>query len=281
MSIVASIGGLNFSIDDSDSTLADMQGWYGGAPKRVKVVDRPNQDSAFDVAKDYRTARVITVTGLLNTVSADLAITDVWPAFAGLQADGVPSEFTVTDALGALSSVVSVEVNDITPLVGGLASYVLQMVARDSVKYGPAVTQTTGLPVAGGGLTYPLHSPSGALYYGSNGTLGRVTLTNVGTAETWPKFTVTGGLTAGFFIQRLDTGAVLRYDRVVPVGSFVTIDSRTGAVLIDGQSDGSTYLTRDELFAVPAMGSIEVQFNAIGGSTGTPTMDAIVRSGWR
>lgn len=279
--IIASIGGLNFAIDDSsDNTLGNMQGWYSGAPKRVLVEDNPNSDGASEVDKDFRSARVITCTGLLSSVSADSAVTDVWSAFAALQSDGVPSEFSVADALGTLSVVASVAINDVDPLLDGLAAYVLQVVARDPVKYSAASTVSTGVPMSGGGLEYPLHSPSGALYYGANGNLGRVTLTNSGTATVWPTVTVTGGLTTGFFLQRLDTGQVVRYDRVVPAGSTVFIDFRTGEVLIDGLSDGSTYLSRSEFFSVPPMSTIDVQFNPIGGTTGTPTAEFDNRNGF-
>lgn len=279
--IIASMGGLSFAIDNSSPhTLGNMQGWYSGAPKRVVVEEYPNSDGASEVDRDFRGARVITCTGLLTSVSTDSAITDVWSAFAALQADGVPSPFTVSDALGTLSVNASVAINDINPLLDGLAEYVLQVVARDPVKYSAASTLTTGLPMAGGGLRYPLHDPSGKLDYGANGTLGRVTLTNAGTATVWPTVTVTGQLTAGFYIQRLDTAQVVRYDRVVPAGSTVFVDFRTGEVLIDGLSDGSTYLTRSEFFAVPPMSSVEVQFNEIGGHTGSPTAEFTNRNGF-
>lgn len=123
-------------------------------------------------------------------------------------------------------------------------------------------------------------APHGTLFYGANGDLGRATLTNSGTARVWPSVVLKGGLTAGFFVQRLDTGQVVRYDRIVPEGSTVTINFRTGAVLIDGLSDGSTYLTRYEFFSVGPGESIEVQFNAIGGSTGKPTATLTIADGY-
>lgn len=281
--IVATIGGLSFAIDDSsDHTLATIQGWYSGAPKRVEVDDNPNSDGASPVDQDFRASRIITLNGLLSSVSADLAITDVWSAFSALQSDGVPSTFTVTDASGPKSVLASVALNDVDPLLDGLAAYTLQLVARDPVKYGPETQYVTGLPMSGGGLEYPLHSggSGGSLYYGSNGTLGRVSLTNAGTATVWPSVTVSGELTTGFFIQRLDTGQVVRYDRVVPAGSTVFIDFRTGEVLVDGLSDGSTYVTRYEFFSVAPGQTIEVQFNAIGGSTGTPTARFTMSDGY-
>lgn len=281
--ITSTIGSLTFSIDPSVTNgIADLQGWYSGAPKRVIAEDRPNSDGAFDVIKDYRSARVITQTGLMSEVSTDSAITGVWRSFAGLQADGAPSVFTVTDAAGPLSCTVSVSVADITPMVDGDASYVLQMVARDPIKYGPDITYTTGLSVAGGGLEFPLFSggAGGALDYGANGDLGRVDITNAGTADSWPTFLVSGELTAGFYIQNLDTGSLLRYDRIVSAGSTVSLNSRTGEVLVNGVSDGSTYLTIANWFSIPAGSSQTVRFNEISGSSGTPMMTVTAPDGF-
>lgn len=272
--IIASIGGLNFAIDNSSPhSLGTMQGWYSGAPKRIEAEDNPNSDGASEVDKDYRGSRIITLTGLLTSVSTDAAIAGVWSAFAGLQSDGVPSTFSVTDASGTKMCTVSVAVNDVDPTLGEVAPYTLQLVARDPVKYGAVRSLVTGLPVAGGGLEYNLYSggAGGSLYYGANGTLGRVTLTNSGTATVRPAVTVTGALTLGFFVQKLTTGEVVRYDRVVPAGSTTAINFRTGEVLVDGVSDGSTYLTRFDFFSVVPGESFDVQFNAIGGSSGIPT----------
>lgn len=281
--IAATFGGLSFSNGASDGgyTIASLDGWYSGAPVRSEVQDRPNADGAFGVVRVYKGARVVTQTGL---ILAESAADPLWTAFAGLQANGAPSDYTVVDSAGSLSliGVTLAATPEIIPNVDGLASYVLQLVARDPVKYGPEVTYSTGLAAGGGGLEYPLYDggAGGALYYGALGNLGRVTVTNSGTADTWPSFEVTGTLTDGFYLQRLDTGDVLRYDRVVPAGSSVMIDARTGQVLVDGVSDASTYLTRDSFFSIPAGSSIEVQFNAISTSSGSPTLTVTARSGW-
>lgn len=280
--IVATIGALSFAVDDSsDHTLATMEGWYSGAPKRVEVENNPNSDGASDVDQDFRAARVITLNGLLSAASTDEAI-PVWDAFAALQPSGIPSTFSVTDAMGTRSCTVSVAVNDIDPGIDGDAAYVLQLVARDPVKYGAETTLATGLPTAGGGLEYNLFSggSGGALYYGANGTLGRVSLANSGTATVWPSVTVTGELTTGFYVQKLTTGEVVRYDRVVPAGSTVEINFRTGEVLIDSLSDGSTYLTRYEFFSILPGETFDVQLNAIGGSSGTPTATWTIANGY-
>lgn len=287
MTVTATIGGITFSSDPNVSPYSlDEQalgGWFSSAPVKTQPDDRATTDGVFEVDQFHFGARPIIISGLY-TASMDEAVAfSDYRRLAGLLASGIPQTLTVADPFVTRQSKVMLfgSGSTLSPIVNGLATYVIQFLAFDPVKYGLPVSQVIGLPTAGGGLEYPLHSPSGALYYGANGTLGRITLTNMGTAEAWPTFLVTGELTLGFFIQQLATGQVIRYDRIVPAGSTVSIDSRTGVVLIDGLSDGSTYITRDEWFSVPAMSSVDVQFNAIGGSSGTPQLTATVSDGDR
>jgi hypothetical protein len=262
------IGSLLFSSDATESNLGisegGLQGWFSSPPVKTVPDDRANSDGVFGVSKVYRSARPINLPGLFTGTGDPVADALTWRMISGILAAGNSGTIEVDDPAGALTSDVLLtgDACVLTPLVNGMASY--------------------ELPTAGGGLQYNLGDggSGGTLYYGANGNLGRITLTNGGTADVYPLFTVTGQLDGGFYIQRLDTGDQLRYERVVPAGSTVSIDSRTGEVLVDGTSDASTYLTRDDFFPVPAMSSIDVQFNPISTSSGTPTMTASQRDGW-
>jgi Phage tail protein len=282
---------VSVTIDDvvfyGDGTSADwvyqrLQGWYSGAPVRGDSVDNPNSDGASPIDVAYRSARPLKFTGVLAADTVEEAL-QKWMDFASIQSDGIPFPLTVTDPYGTLTCTVSVVgVPEVLELNNTGATVTVSMTAYDPIKYGPNRGAVTGLPTAGGGLEYNLFNggAGGTLYYGANGTLGRVTLTNSGTARVWPSVTVTGQLTTGFSLQRLDTGQVVRYDRVVPAGASVSIDFRTGETLVDGVSDGSTYLTRYEFWAVDPGESIEVQFNAIAGSSGTPQAAWVVADGF-
>ena len=273
--ISATVGGITFSSDPAIRFgITTFDGWRGSPPVKTQLQDRANSDGVFGVTKFLRGARPITLAGRYTGTGEDAATYDQYDALAALLADGAPTTLTVTDPGGTASAEVILygDGSTLTQLVNGIADYVITFVAADPVKYGPLKTYSTGLPSAGGGLEYPLHSPSAALFYGALGALGRVVVTNEGRADVWPVFNITGGFDSGFFIQWLETGQVLRYDRVVPLGSFVQLDSRTGEVLIDGVSDGSTYLTRDDWFAIPAKGSATLQINTIGATTGTPLL---------
>lgn len=274
MTVTVQIGELTFYGDGSSTEwiYTHIPGWYSGAPIRGASEDLPTGDGASPIDRAFRSARTFIFEGALKATSVEEAL-ELWQQFAAIQADGRLVEFTVTDPLKSRTCMVSVNgTPELVELSNTAATVRAPFIAYDPVKYGPSRTVTVGLSTPGGGLEYPLHGggSGGALYYGANGDLGRVELSNAGTAQVWPSLNVTGELTAGFFVQRLDTGEVVRYERVVPLGTTVDIDFRTGEVLVDGQSDGSTYLTRYEFFAVAPGQTIEVQFNAIAGSSGTP-----------
>lgn len=278
--ITATLSGLTFSNDyNAVYSIEDFDGWFGAAPVKDDLDERPAADGAFGETQFYRTARPVTISGKVHAPGDGFA---EWRTLAAVFSSGTPATLTVDDGSIVASSVVRPIGSglSLSPMVNGMASYVLSLIAYDPVKQGPTRTLSTGLPVEGGGLEYPLGSPSEALFYGAGGNLGRVFLSNAGTAKTFPTFKITGGLGAGFFIQRIDTGQVVRYDRVVPAGTDVTVDMRTGSVVIDGTSDGSTYLSRAEFFGVEPGPGFDVQFNGLGAVSGTPTMTATIRDGF-
>lgn len=276
------IAGITFNDTGRGYVFADLVDWYTLPDSKAPNDPIPQGHGSFDPGTDWRSAAAPSFTaGYIGDSAADcLAAVE---AFTGaVTAPAVPL-MRVTDSIRATSREVSIRhigVPDFLAYDSFEVHFAVDALAWDPVRYGDETTAVATLPSAGGGLEYPVGSPSGALYYGANGNLGRVSVSNSGTADTWPTFTVTGALDAGFLIQCLDTGDAIRYDRVVPAGTTVTVDSRSGAVLVDGVSDASTYITRDEFFAIPAGGSCEVQFSSLGASSGSPTMTVGYRSGW-
>lgn len=274
--------GITFNDTGRGWVFADLVDWYTLPDSKATNDPIPNGHGSFDPGTDWRSAAAISFTvGFIGSSQAEcIAAVE---SLNAVGSTGTVAVLRVTDDLRVTSRQVSVRHIGV-PDWFGWDQYEVHMavdvLAWDPVRYTDPVVVSTGLASGGGGLEYPLGSPSGALYYGANGSLGRVTLSNEGTAPVWPSVTVAGGLGAGFFVQRLDTGQTVRYDRVVPAGSTVAVDFRTGEVLVDGLSDGSTYLTRYEFWPVGPGESFEVQFNAIGGSSGTPTAEWTDRDGY-
>ena len=243
---VVRLGGIDFmgAVPDSGiirRSFSRLQGWDSGAPLRGSLSDRPASDGAFGITRAFRSARVITLDGsLLADSPGDLI--GMKRELAALQGDGSPFVFSMEDESGILSSVVTISGTLAIDNAGeDTADVRVVMLAADPVRYGPTVSVSTGLPVGGGeGFVYPAYDPSGFAHYGALGSLGRVVLSNAGTAEVWPMFEVADE-------------------------SVVSIDSASGEVLVDGQSDGGASLLRSEWFPVPAGSSITVQFGLIDG----------------
>ncbi|QDH48920.1 minor tail protein [Arthrobacter phage Gisselle] len=92
--------------------------------------------------------------------------------------------------------------------------------------------------VQGASSSYDLipHVPStvGILDFGVSGSTGTVSLSNPGTADTGPKFTITGTTVPGFTITELNTGRRLVYTGTIRTGQKLVIDTDDGSVLLDG-----------------------------------------------
>jgi hypothetical protein len=135
----------------------------------------------------------------------------------------------------------------------------------------------------GSGL-YPFEAlplPQGVYWdWGFDGSTGRVTVTNDGTTETFPDIRVSGGLTGGFIITDITSGRVVSLARNIPLGSYVSINQRTGSVTIDGQSDISGFLTSYGFFSIGPGETHVIQFSPIGTVIGDPIMTLTIQDGY-
>ena len=270
-----SFAGLTFTGDMSTDgfAVARLMGWYDGASSRADMRPRPLSDGSFGVSRFYRGARVISLEG--DWVGASMA--EAYAAretLAAVQADGLPSTFSVTDELGVRSSVVVVDKSPIVDdvLTAPFFKWSFDVVAPDPRKYGPEQAPFTGLPTAGTGYVWPAVWPAD---WGSGGNPGRVTATNTGTSATEPVLEVLGGLAGGVELVEITSGSYLRLERDIPSSSTVFFDTRTGRAYLDSSAnDISSFLTRRDWggFTIPAAGSRVVQFNGLGAVSGTPRL---------
>jgi hypothetical protein len=259
--------------------LRDIRNWFDSPEPRVDSDDRSNGDGSFDEGPTMWRARYPTILGEIVSNDPE-AVLDLHGTVMDIFANREQFPVTVTTSRGALTCMVRPGGKFEYPIEheAGIALFTIPLIAADPIKYGAVVTSDTGLPSAGGGLIFNAPSNTdGTFDFGAPADLGRITLTNDGNADTWPIFTVTGYLEQGFFLNCLETGQYLRFDRVVPAGSTVTINSKTWEVLIDGESPW--ILTRDDFFPVPAKSTRTVQFNAISSGDSNAHLTALVASG--
>lgn len=266
------VSGLTFTSDtNSGWGLSDIDGWFPAPPVKTQSRERAQADGNFGIAKFYRSARALTVTGLL-TADTEPTATAMRYSVAAIQSDGLPSSFVV-DENGFVLSMIAELIGspDIALITDTVYSYVLQFQADDSRKYAPELVTSTGLGTSSGGLAFPFVPPAD---FGTPGDPGRLVTTNSGTADTYSIFEVTGGLSGGFQLLCIETGQIIRFERAIPVGSVVSVNPSTGRVSIDGQSDVSGFLTRQDWWFIPRGVTRTIQFSALGSVTGTPTLTA-------
>lgn len=116
---------------------------------------------------------------------------------------------------------------------GAAADVSIGLVAPDPRRYSPeVVTHSTGLPATTGGLRLPFRTPVRVV---ADVESGLITVSNDGTIETHPTFTVLGPSPTFTIINRT-TGAALRFHDDVPAGRSLVIDTRDRTALMDGTS---------------------------------------------
>ena len=256
------IDGLMVGLDVDGVTwvFESLAGWRHGGGVDTTFTPRPNAHGAMD-GQAYRRERVIVVGGLCvaeSPESAEVAAENL----AAVLADGSLGTMSTSSPHGYRSA--RVRLSD-TPMSEWLSSvtfrWSLQFTAPDWRKYGDTQSGDTGLPGGGTGLAYPLAYP---LDYGDPGNTGRVSFTNSGDAATEPTFTVSGPLSVGFEITRVETGERLRYEH--PVGTDLTVDCAAGTVTEAGQRR-ERYLTVRQWPSVGRGETATFQFSTLGPET--------------
>lgn len=232
---------------------------------------RPNARGFFDDDTPESPGRQITVFGEYRVHGGD------WMALrrevTGLASRGM---FDMPITVDGLTRTVEVRVDGrITfELIdeSGYADFSIPLIAPDPVLYGPWQSETTGLPVAGGGVLSPVTSPFSEV---GGGSPGRVTLTNGGNTLTTPELLIAGGgLSGGAELVRIETGQRLRLEWPILPTNTVRFDTSEGQVWLDEQSPITGKLSRSEWWALGPGETATVQFSAIGDVTGSPQLTA-------
>lgn len=230
----------------SATYLTGLDGWTSSAPVRRSKAELLNGHGSH-AERGWKDERLISASGhhVAASRAAAGAYADQIAAYLG---DGERGRFLVEDAdLGDRWANVYLAAGgvDVNWSGGVDVGYTVHMLAPDPRKYGtPARSPQTGIPRPGAGLRFPLfRSPAtGRLDLGRGGYSGMVTLTNTGTADTGPVFTVSGSSVPGFTITQTTTGRRLVYTGEVRSGQTLVLDSNDGSVTLDGYAPRDTEL---------------------------------------
>jgi hypothetical protein len=240
------------------------------------VNERPAAHGASGIGTDWRAALAFAVSGVFRSSQDDpeaahMDAVSAMTFIGSVLGKNRPAKVVVDDggiATSRVASVRNVKIEDTRG--GGVVQFTADLVAPDPRRYGQPVDYPgVGAKTSGGGLTFPLGTnPTAYWDFGADGTTNRLAVTNLGTAESFPLLKVSGGVSSGFVVTDVTTGAVVQFSRLIPVGSQVTVNQRTGRASIDGQSDVSANITIRQFFSIPPGQTHILQFTPLGPSGG-------------
>ncbi|WP_328448994.1 phage distal tail protein [Amycolatopsis sp. NBC_00438] len=277
---VYSIGSWSANVDDDYGCrwVVTAQTLHGGAGRKVHTTERPFGMGAYR-ARSYLAARSDTLQGWCQAPDFAGAVA-ARDRLLGLFPDG--AELALVKADGISTRQLLVELDSAAVRLEGWADaqgfdWQLPLYAADprwldsSVQTaGPFTvigTATDGLDWGSGGLDWA----NGGLDWGSSGNGGVLSLSNPGTAPSWPVFTVTGPLTNPTFTNPA-TGDVIAYTGTVDTGQTLVIDTSpfTRSVALNGV-DRFGFLASAQWIEIPPGGQVTVQFSGTGAGTVTAT----------
>lgn len=253
----------------SGCTYDKLEGWYGVDNVDLALVTRPNAPGAFAPVQTFPDARPISIEGdYFGSSRADgLAMRET---LAALYNDGLPVRMTVADDLRTTTREVLVAAVTFPWTIHQEFEFAIDMTAADPRRYEAEVAVSTMLAAPGTGLVWPVVWP---VNWGTIGVNGKVAVANPGNTETISRFVVGGGeMPDGFVIVNATTGERLTYLGPVTAGTTITLDTATRTALINGSGPGSRFLASPQWWSIPPRSSIDVQFLALGSTTGTPQL---------
>lgn len=281
---VWNIGTLTINGTDADGAewrARPTTGWYDDPDPTVNIQLLPHGQGAY-WANEYNQPRVIVLPGHYDGPSFASA-NAARDKLAGLfGTPGTRQILTCSDNGVVRSCLVGkYKRSVITPVVNSNFDFTLSLVAADPRKYAPAQTSTTapassssGLDWStGGGLDW---STGGGLNWGSQTSTGQVAVSNTGTADTWPTFTVAAN--GGTIVNPVITDAsgfqlgfalsMSGSDQLV-----ITTDPLNRSVLLNG-TDRIATQTSLQFWSI-APGATDVVSFGFASFTGSPTLSMV------
>lgn len=265
-------------------SINSLEGWEDLPAPRQDSTARPQTHGKFD-ARVFSDERHVTISGRCNSITErDAMLLELKAVFNYHATDELP--LVITNAGRTLTAYARLlRFKSSSPdWGGGFIDWAAEWACSDPLRYGDPISEVRTFVSLTGGLEYDLYTDSyidtGYLDYGSLATTSRLTLTNPGDEDVWPQFEIVGPIPIeGFEIAHIGTGDRIRFEGAVPTGSTLVLDSATGTVLIDGYADRSGLLTVRDWVPIPAGGSAEFEFVALGAYSAA-VLTATFSPGW-
>lgn len=257
--------------------VTEEQGWSGSPSPRTGRTDRPWTQGQYRIP-NYNSSRIISLSG--RTVCQSLSGRRLAEhQLAQLCWDPtLLYTLSCTEETGILSA--QVERDAATQVVidsGGLSlTWSLQLAAPDPRKYATTVSGSTGVASQTGGLSWPLDwtgGGAGGLNWGTVTSTGTITLTNSGTADTWP--VITFAANGGTIVNpaALDAnGNLLSFNLTLSgTDQLVLTTNPIGRTVLLNGADRRSAMTSAQWFSIYPGSTDPVSFTA-SSTSGSPLM---------
>jgi len=237
--------------------ITSLEGWEDRPDARYDKQVRSRGHGTHS-APMWADERIVTVEGFSDSPERRDEL--LWGLQSAAAFDALEAPLTVTHAGRTLTAGAQLLAARVVRRQWGIGRFgwLLQWRCPDPLRYGDAVSVSTGLPSPGGGLAYDL---TYNLDYGVLGALGQLQLSNPGTAPASIRFDVTGSLQGGFELSA--GGQRLVYPYAVQFGQTLTIDTADGSVVVEGTADRRANMTVADWMQVPAQSTLTVQFTGL------------------
>lgn len=126
------------------------------------------------------------------------------------------------------------------------------------------------------GRTYPKTFP---YTYGAGGTAGHLTATNGGDSPAYPSFRLDGPV-ASPSIEQAAVGASLVFDTTLQPGEFLTVDTRSRAVLFMGTTPRRSWLRGGAVWPLLMPGDNQITYRGAA-LAGAPGQTSLLTATWR
>ncbi|MGQ4351990.1 phage distal tail protein [Streptomyces drozdowiczii] len=143
--------------------------------------------------------------------------------------------------------------------------YSLEEYTASTTAYSPAA-----------GRTYPLTHPRS---YGSAGTSGRLTVVNNGASPAYPILRIDGPV-ANPSVEQVTTGGSITIDATIQAGEYLTIDTRTRAVLLMDTSPRRSWVRGGSQWPLLMPGPNELAYRG-SALPGAPGQSSLLTVTWR
>lgn len=257
-------------------------GWWSAPERRLNHAEVPYADGALRTRSFVR-PRTVTLEGAI--IAPDRArLEQALSQFAGICSTGGLEVFSD----GTLSAMVEFGSRpNLERYANYCAAYQITLVAPDPRKYGAIEAFSTPLAAATGGLNWA--DPGGlnwadpaGLDWGTVTSTGTVVLSNHGTAEAWPVFSIyagTGSVTNPK-IRSVTQGREISYGGTLSSSTSLTltVDPLARSVVANGTVDQRALLSSAQWFSIPPGSDITVSYEAASTTGGSATDSLLTAS---